>query len=71
MPRSRHSIIAWTAVGDATIVIEIALALGKGLKRNDIIHRWNRHLKHQANGVQYWKHEVAGMNLNFEECTLQ
>lgn len=24
---------------------EIALALGKGLKRNDIFHRWNHHLK--------------------------
>ena len=58
-------------MGDATIGIEIALALGKGLQRNDIIHRWNRHLKHQANGVQYLKHEVAGMNLNFEERSLQ
>ena len=47
---------AWTAEDDATTVsmiagssayAKIAMAIGKGLKKKDIINRWKRYLKHR------------------------
>jgi hypothetical protein len=48
--------ITWTEDADATIVrmkadgiiyTEIAAELGNGLSKNDIVNRWNRHLKNK------------------------
>ena len=55
MQAGRHSSITWTAEEDAMIAsmnvggssyAEIASALGKGLRREDINNRWNSHLNH-------------------------
>jgi hypothetical protein len=48
--------ITWTEDADATIVrmraddisfAKIAAELGNGLSKNDVVHRWNRHLKNK------------------------